>query len=93
MLAPSCKCGPCLNLFGAPTRVAIAHVGGRLDRGDELENNVANANDDDDAAGNVIDGPAFQAQATDQDVDYVSLLATQMHRGFLSTYKFRDPRS
>lgn len=58
-------------MFGAPTgNLGLAHVCGRLNRRDKLENNVADADNADNRAGNFAENGITKDEATDEDVDY-----------------------
>lgn len=58
-----------LHLFGAPASVGLAHVGRRLDGGDELENDVADTNEADDGAGEDAQDAVVQEDGADKDVE------------------------
>ena len=60
-----------LNLFCTPTGVGIAHVGGRLNGGNEFERRVHDTAKDDDATRNVVDCVILKAETADQNVDYI----------------------
>lgn len=62
--------GP-LHLLGAPAGVRLAHVGRRLDGGDKLEGDVADADDADDGAGDDAEDVVVEQDAADKDVDCV----------------------
>lgn len=64
-LSPS----PHLDLLGAPALVGLAHVGGGLDGGDELEGDVADADDADDGARDDAQHVVVQQDATHEDVE------------------------
>lgn len=59
----------CLDLLGAPAGVGLAHVGGRLDGRDELEDGVADTDQADDGAGNDAEDAAAEEDGSDEDVD------------------------
>lgn len=60
-----------LHLLGAPPGgLSLAHVAGGLDRGDELEDDVAEADDAHDAAGDVADDLLAEEEAAEEDVDW-----------------------
>jgi hypothetical protein len=58
-----------LYLLGAPALVGLAHVGGRLNGWDELEGDVAETNDPDDAAGNDAQDIVVKQDGADKDVE------------------------
>ncbi len=62
---------PSLDLLGAPAGVRLAHVGWGLDGWDELEGDVADADDADDGAGNDAEDAVVEQDAADKDVDCV----------------------
>lgn len=57
-----------LHLLGAPAGVGLAHVGGRLDAGDELEDDVADADEADEGAGDDAQHAVVQQDRADKDV-------------------------
>jgi hypothetical protein len=59
----------CLDLLCAPASVTVTHIGRRFDGWEEFHGSVGDTDEDDDATGDVVDGPALKAQATDQDID------------------------
>ncbi len=58
-----------LDLLGAPALVGLAHVGGGLDGGDELEGDVADADEADDAARDDAQDAVVEQDAADEDVE------------------------
>lgn len=60
----------CLHLLGSPAGVGFAHVGGRLDLGDELENDVGEADDADHGARDDAEPAGAEEDGADEDVDY-----------------------
>ena len=58
-----------LDLLGAPALVGFPHVGGRLDGRDELEDDVDDAGEADDGAGDDGQGVLAQDDGTDEEVD------------------------
>lgn len=68
---------PPLHLLGAPPGgLSLAHVAGRLDGGDELEDDVADTDDADDAAGNVADDGLAEEHAAEEDVDWCARMVS-----------------
>lgn len=59
-----------LDLLGAPAGIGLSHAARWFDQGDELEANVANSDDTDDATSNVGNGLFAEEKASDEDVDY-----------------------
>lgn len=59
----------CLHLLGSPTSVGFAHVGGWLDLGDELENDVRDADNADDRAGDDAQDVIAEEDGANEDVD------------------------
>lgn len=59
-----------LDLLGAPAGIfGLAHVAGGLDGGDELEGDVAETDDTDDATSNLAEDEVAQQKAANEDVD------------------------
>lgn len=58
-----------LYLLGAPALVGLAHVGGGLDGGDELEGDVGEADQADDAAGDNAQDAVVEEDGADEDVE------------------------
>lgn len=58
------------HLLGAPAGVGLAHVGGRLDGGDELEHDVDDADQADDRAGDDAQDVVVEEDGADEDVDW-----------------------
>jgi len=58
-----------LDLLGTPTLIGLAHVGWRLDGGDELEDEVGNTGDTDDGSSDLTQDVAVEDNAADEDVD------------------------
>lgn len=58
-----------LDLLGTPALVGLAHVGRRLDGGDELEDKVGNTGDTDDGGGDLTQDVVVEENAADEDVD------------------------
>lgn len=58
-----------LDLLGAPALVGLAHVGRGLDGGDELEGDVADTDEPDDAAGDLAEHVVVEEDRADKDVD------------------------
>lgn len=58
-----------LDALGTPASIGLPHVGGGLDRGDELETDVAEAGEADDGASDFGPDAVAEDQATDKDVD------------------------
>ena len=72
-----------LHLLGAPPGgLSLAHVAGGLDRRDELEDDVAEADDAHDAAGDVADDLLAEEEAAEEDVD--------CDGGFVVSSRMRD---
>lgn len=59
-----------LDLLGAPAAIGLSHAARGFDEGDELETNVANSGNTDDATSNVANGLVAKEKASDEDVDY-----------------------
>ena len=59
----------CLHLLGSPAGVGFAHVGGRLDLGNELENDVSQTDEADDRAGNDAKDLGIEEDGADEDVN------------------------
>lgn len=60
-----------LNLLGAPTGIRLAHVRRGLDRRDELERSVRDADEaDDGTADDLPDGSGLEDDDADEDVDW-----------------------
>lgn len=57
-----------LDLLGAPALVGLAHIGGRLDGGDELEDGVGDTDEADDGASDDAQGTVVEQDGTDKDV-------------------------
>lgn len=66
--APAPVCGAVLHLLCAPAGVGLPHVGGRLDRRDELEDNVANTDEADNGARDDAQHAAVQQDRAYEDV-------------------------
>lgn len=64
-----------LDTLGAPSGVGLAHVRGGLDGGHELEGDVSDTDDADDAAGDDEPGAVAEDQATDEDVDWAKCVS------------------
>lgn len=62
-----------LDLFRAPSGIAIPHVGRWFDRGQEFERAVSNTNKANDCACNNAQDVMFEDDATNEDVDYTLL--------------------
>lgn len=61
-----------LDLLGAPARVlGFAHVAGRLNGGEELEDDICDTGDSDDATGDLADKQLAEEKGADEDVDWV----------------------
>ena len=58
-----------LDLLGTPAGISFPHVGGRLDRGDELEDDVDDASEADDGAGDLGKGVVAKDDGADEEVD------------------------
>lgn len=58
-----------LDLLGTPARVGLSHAARGFDEGNELEANVANSGDTDDATSDVGNGLVAEKKASDEDVD------------------------
>jgi hypothetical protein len=58
-----------LNLLSAPTRVGVAHVRWGLDGRDVLEDDVAEADQADDGAGDILEPALVEDDGADEDVD------------------------
>lgn len=58
-----------LDLLSTPAGVGLAHVGRGLDRGDELENGVADTDHANDATGDVVEDVVAEEEAAEEDVD------------------------
>ena len=78
-LAPGQRSDPCswpcvvrkrLDLLGAPAGIRLAHVRRRLDGGDELEDDVSNADETDDGTGNDSERAHVEHNGADKDVDW-----------------------
>ena len=63
------------HLLGAPASVGLAHVGGRLDGRDELEDDVDDTDQADDRAGDDAQDAVVEQDGADEDVDYFGVLA------------------
>lgn len=59
-----------LDLLSTPTLVGLAHVGGGLNGGDELEGHVCDTDQTDQRAVNDAKCAVVQQDGTDKDVDY-----------------------
>lgn len=60
-----------LDLFGPPaSSLGLSHVAWRLNRGDELENDIGDANDTNDATSNVVEDHFPEKKAAEEDVDW-----------------------
>lgn len=70
-----------LHLLGAPAGIGLAHVGGRLDGGDELEHNVADADEADDGAGDNAQPAVVQQDRADKDVEGAAADEGEEERG------------
>lgn len=57
-----------LDLLGTPASVGFSHVLRRLDGGDELESDVANTDDADDATSEVVQEVSPEEKAAEEDV-------------------------
>ena len=57
------------HLLRAPAGVGLAHVGGRLDGGDELEDDIDDADQADDRAGDDAQDAIVEEDGADEDVD------------------------
>lgn len=67
-----------LDLLGAPAGIfGLAHVAGGLDGGDELEGDVAETDDTDDATSNLAKDEVAQQKAANEDVDLGVLVVYQ----------------
>lgn len=62
-------CNSTLHLLGAPAGIGLAHVGGRLDGGYELEHDVADADEADNGAGDDAQPAVVQQNRADEDVE------------------------
>lgn len=82
-----------LDLLSTPTLVRLAHVGGRLDGGDELQHHVGNTSDADDRGGDLAEDVAVQNDAANEDIDWrgKNQLATTAGIGFDSN-NLQTPR-
>lgn len=60
---------PRLYLLGAPAGVGLPHVGGGLDRGNKLEDGVANTNKANNRARNYAQDVAVEQDGADKDVE------------------------
>lgn len=60
---------PVLHLLGAPAGVGLPHIGRRLDRRDEFENDVADADEADDGARDDAQHAVVQQNRADKDVE------------------------
>lgn len=58
-----------LHLLGAPAGIRLAHVGWRLDGGDEFEHNIADADEADDGAGDDAQPAVVQQDRADEYVE------------------------
>lgn len=58
----------CLDLLGTPAGIGLAHIARGLDRRDELEDDIADADASDDGTRDVLDCPAAQNKAAKEDV-------------------------
>lgn len=58
-----------LDLLSAPPRIGVPHVCWGLDRRDELENDVADADDADDGARHVLNPAVGKDNGADEDVN------------------------
>lgn len=58
-----------LHLFGAPAGVGLPHIGGGLDRRDELKDGVTNANETDNRARDYAQDVAVEQDGADEDVE------------------------
>jgi hypothetical protein len=59
-----------LDLLGAPAGIGFAHVRGRLDGRNELEDDIGETDDADDGAGNDTEDAAAEDDGADEDVDW-----------------------
>lgn len=58
-----------LDLFSSPSSIGFAHVGRGLDRGDELEDGVADADDAYGGTGDDAENTTAEKDGADEDVD------------------------
>lgn len=59
-----------LDLFGAPARIRLAHIGGRLDGGDELKDDVRRPDQADDGSRDDLERVTREQDGADEDVDW-----------------------
>lgn len=72
----------CLDLLGTPASgLGLAHVGRGLDRGNELEGDVGDTDDADNATGNLAEDLVAEDEAADEDVDCASQLGRLNEEG------------
>lgn len=58
-----------LDLLGAPADVSLSHVARGLDRGNELEGDVADTDDADSTTSNVANGVVAKEEASQKDIE------------------------
>lgn len=58
-----------LDLLSTPTLVGLAHVGRRLDGGDEFKDNVSDTGESNNAAGDIAKDVAMDQDGADENVD------------------------
>lgn len=68
-------------MLGTPAGVGLAHVGGRLDGRDELEDGVADTDQADDGAGNDAEDAAAKEDGSDEDVEDTTADEGEEERG------------
>lgn len=59
-----------LDLLSTPALVGLAHVGGGLDGGNELESQVSETSETDDGASDVAEHVAVEEKTANEDVDW-----------------------
>lgn len=70
-----------LHLLSSPSGIGLAHVGGRLDRGNELEHDVAHADEADDRARDDAQHAVVQQDRSDEDVEGTTANEGEEKRG------------
>lgn len=65
-----------LNLLGAPASVCLAHVARGLDGGDELEDDVGDTDNTNDATSDLGEDHVPEDEAAEEDIDWAGLEAT-----------------
>lgn len=77
---PALREQPRLDLLSTPASgVGLAHVGRGLDRGNELEGDVGDTEDANDATGDLAEDLVAEDEAADEDVDCTSQSVSLRH--------------